>query len=239
MITDSVWGAVPRTYSRLLDCYGIVSPRTRSACVIGAADGRFVLPLLRRGIYTVCYDVDPVALFGGEKIVPLPRKTAPRHAYVPTDRPMTFPDVPTTRILIAGLSGRLTIHNLSEHVDIRCTDFFRDPPPESFDFVFTSCSMQYKANRDLNAVEMVETIKRAVETQGIVAIEYMMPLQDDHIWKAPQFYRPGTMGKVFESDSWRVMSIREPCRPRFEAAHVDRPADHFHRVGRIIARRVT
>lgn len=238
MITNSIWGPVPRTYSRLLDRYEIAFPQIRSACVIGAADGRFVLPLVRRGIYTVCYDVDRTALFGGEKIVPVPRKILVKQGYVPADRPTTFPKLPMVMCSIIGLSGRIANECLSAQADIRCEDFFRHPPAEQFDFVFTSCSMQYKGNRDLDAVEMVETTKKAVEPQGVVAIEYMMPLQDDHVWKAPQFYRPGVMAKIFKSDGWHVLSIREPSHPRFEAAHVDRPADHFHRVGRIIARRV-
>lgn len=143
----------------------------------------------------------------------------------------------TTTLLLEGLSGRLASEHLSAQADIRCEDFFRHPPTERFDFVFTSCSMQYKGNRDLDAVEMLETIKNVVEIHGTVAIEYMMPLQDDHIWKAPQFYRAGMMARIFGSAGWHVLSTREPRRPRFEAAHVDRPADHFHRVGRIIARR--
>lgn len=238
MKTNSIWGPVPRTYSRLLDCYEIRSPRTRSACVIGAADGRFVLPLVRRGIHTVCYDVDRVALFGGEKIVPLPRGSAVSHEYLSAERPIAFPELPSTTHLIDGLSGRLADEHLCTQADIRCEDFFRHPPTERFDFVFTSCSMQYKGNRDLDAVEMIETIKNAVETQGTVAIEYMMPLQDNHVWKAPQFFRPGMMARMFGSSGWHVLSIREPKLPRFEAAHVDRPVDHFHRVGRITARRV-
>ena len=38
-----------------------------AVAVLGCADGKFVLPAARRGHRVVAIDVDPVALYGGEK----------------------------------------------------------------------------------------------------------------------------------------------------------------------------
>jgi hypothetical protein len=237
MITKSVWGPPPRQFGDMMTRFGIGKPSTHDACVVGASDGRFVLPLVRRGVPVVCYDIDPISLYGGQKTVPLSPRRLRRLEYVPVDARQHLPDVPSHEIEIPGLAGRLRAEGTAELAEIRCVDFFRFPPQAVFDFVFTSCSMQYKMNRDLEINRMVHSLQEIVRPMGILVIEYMMPLQDSHTWKASQFLRSGAMLPLFPSQVWEVLIFREPRVPVFEAAHVDRPADHFHRIGRIAVRR--
>jgi len=238
MKTKSIWGYPPRSYTDLLDRLSHAFGSRWIACVVGASDGKFVLPLTRRGIHVTCYDVDKTALFGGIKTVPTTRFTEPQQDYEPSPVARAWPSVPSQQVQIQGLVGRLELEGLSQWAEIRCTDYFRDSREDQFHLVFTSCSLQYKWNRDLDPMDMISRLMRSVCTGGFLAMDYMMPLEERHTWKPPQYLRQGVIETMFDRKDWQVLFLHEPEYPVFEAAHVDRPNDHFHRIGQITVQRI-
>ena len=237
MKTQSVWGPAPSRFYRLLRHLEHSRPHRLSACVVGCSDGKFVMPLTRRGHTVAAYDIDDVALYGGEKVFPSHRRSVPVQPYVSIQQADSLPALPYEMRAIAGLEKRLHSENLRALVAVHRTDFFHSPPGTLFDLVFTSCSMQYKNNQDLPVALIIDILQEHVAPSGTLAIEYMLPLEDSHTWKAPHFLRTGQMRSHFQRSRWTVESCREAHRPIFEAAHVDRPQDHYHRFGYLLATR--
>lgn len=238
-MTASVWGKTPSRFYRLISRVEASGRQRLSVCVVGCSDGKFVIPLLRRGHMVAAYDIDAVALFGGSKIFPLPRKTVNRIPYVSFEQAESLPLLPSEMRKIAGLEERVEVAGVKSLAAIHHRDFYHSPPGGQFDLVFTSCSVQYKNNHDLPVAAILLTLQNHVVQGGHLAIEYMLPLEDDHTWKAPHFLRTGQMRSFFPPKDWVILYCREARRPLFEAAHVDRPQDHYHRFGYILARRRT
>jgi hypothetical protein len=197
------------------------------------------MPLLRRGHRVAAYDIDVDALYGGSKVFPLPRQALAKQPYVSFEQAELFPVMPSETRRVAGLEARTKAEAVDSLVAIRHQDFYHQPPGGQFDLVFTSCSMQYKNNQDLPVAAILHTLQDHVIRGGHLAIEYMLPLEDGHTWKAPHFLRTGQMRSSFCLANWSIVYCQEASRPLFEAAHVDRPQDHYHRFGYILALRRT
>lgn len=236
MKTKSAWGtAGTRLYNfikKLKNEKGI----NAKVCVIGASDGKFVMPFLRNGFHVTAIDFDKTALYGGQKVIPKKRDTVNKSIYIHTDNKPTYTKLPTEIIHIDGLQVRAEKENLSDKLTIIETDAYRSCLNKEFDAVFTSCSIQYKSNRDISVNEIMNKLKSLVKSNGYLYMDYMMPLEECHIWKEPHFFRNQEILQYFD-DNWIIHYIREMKEPIFEAAHIDRPEDHFHRFGYILAQR--
>ena len=235
MKTASAWGTAPSRFYKLIRCIEASVSKQLSACVVGCSDGKFVLPLLRRGHRVAAYDIDEAALFGGCKPFPLHRRHTKRPRYKNYEQSEAFPILPQECRRIPGLRDRVESEQLAHLVSIHHHDFSHSPPGGRFDLVFTSCSIQYRFNSDLSAAHILGILQNHVASGGYLAIDYMLPLEDSHTWKRPLFLRTGAMRTFFSEDAWKVLHCRESQRPIFEAAHVDRPQDHYHRFGYLVA----
>ena len=145
--------------------------------------------------------------------------------------------IPTEKIFIQGLESRAILEGVRENLKIYEKDFYRSEVNEKFDAIFTSCSIQYKSNRDISVDNIMNIIKSHIKVGGYLYMDYMMPLEDSHHWKSTHFFRTGEIKKYF-LDDWEIISLKEMKNPIFEAAHIDRPEDHFHRFGYILVRRI-
>lgn len=236
MKTKSAWGtAGTRLYTfirRIKREKGI----NADICVIGASDGKFVLPFLRNGFNVTAVDFDKTALYGGQKIIPKKRNIINKTIYTHMDSKPTYIQLPTEVVYIDGLKRRAEKESLSDKLKIIETDAYRDCLCNEFDAVFTSCSIQYKSNRDLPVEEIMNKLKALVKPNGYLYMDYMMPLEESHTWKEPHFFRNREILQYF-NDDWIIHYIKEMRKPIFEAAHIDRPEDHFHRFGYILAQR--
>jgi len=108
---------------------------------------------------------------------------------------------------------------------------------KKIDVVFTSCSLQYKNNRDSPVENLINILQEHVCNGGYLYMDYMLALEDRHTWKSQHFFRTGQIHKYF-SAGWRTIYIREMKTPVFEAAHIDRISDHFHRFGYILTQKL-
>ena len=63
MKTRSCWGDPPSRLYRFIRTIKPEFPHSARVCVIGASDGKFVLPFLRNGFHVTAYEIDDIALF--------------------------------------------------------------------------------------------------------------------------------------------------------------------------------
>ena len=139
--------------------------------------------------------------------------------------------------MATGLLERVQKEKLEAKFELLEMDFYHNVSQNQYDAVFTSCSMQYKGNRDLSLQKALQRLQDAVKPGGLLYMDYMMPLEDSHDWKSELFLRTGQI-KAFFQNGWKIIHLRELKKPVFEAAHVDRPSDHFHRFGYILAEKL-
>lgn len=92
-----------------------------------------------------------------------------------------------TKINVHGLKKRAELEGLLSHLRILELDFYAEPPKETYDVLFTSCSLQYKSNRTIPIASIMQILKSHVENGGYLYMDYMMPLEDSHDWKSDHF----------------------------------------------------
>jgi SAM-dependent methyltransferase len=184
----------------------------RSVCVVGASDGKFVLPLARLGIRVLAIERDPSAIDGG---------------------PVTLPgSAPGTMV---GLRKRLADEGLTEHVQIVQADLQTiSQSTKQVDAVWTSCSWHYSINHSRPLADFIRVMRDLCRpTGGMLGAEYMMPVEPRHF--AIEHYLSEGQLRAF-LPGWQV--DWETYTPPFvEAPHVEQLTEHVHRMGLIIATR--
>lgn len=211
-LTTSVWQRTRTFFPLFLE--QLQSSGARTVCVVGASDGKFVLPLARRGIRVVAIERDPTALNGGPVILPGP-----------------------TPATMAGLRSRLATERLEHLVQIVEADLLGlDGALEPVDAVWTSCSWHYSVNHQRPLAEFVAAMQTRVRADGgLFGAEYMMPVEPRH-FGCEHYPDAGELRRHFAC--WNV--LWEACTPAFvEDPHVEQLRPHVHRMGLLIAARPT
>ena len=144
MKTKSIWGNPPTRLYKLLNMAKKEWGQDFTACIVGCSDGKFLMPFAREGIKVTGYDIDDIALYGGNKEFPILNKKI-KYKYTKNFKSKKF-ELETRRVL--GVTERLKIEKLEKYANIEKRDFYRDQPNKKFDVVFTSCSLHYSANQD-------------------------------------------------------------------------------------------
>lgn len=235
MRTKSIWGNPPKRLYKLINMGLNTWGNDFEACIVGCSDGKFLMPFARRQIKVTGYDIDSIALFGGEKEFPivLEKKI---YKYDPNFKSKEY-KLEAKRVY--GIIERLNMETISNYAHIEKRDFYRNLPDKKFDIVFTSCSLHYSANKDFTLEDKTNKLKSIVKKNGLLYMDYMMAIDENDYETYPKekFFRKREILSYFD-DKWEIISIRENEHPSFEGAHVDCVKDHFHRFGYLLARRV-
>lgn len=234
MKTKSIWGNPPKRIYKLLNKVKQMNKPNKKICIVGCSDGKFLLPFAREKIFSVGYDIDKIALYGGNKDFPI-KNTNKKYEYSKDFKSETFP-LENRRVL--GITERLEIEGLEKFAKIELLDFYRNTPSEKFDLVFTSCSLHYSKNSYCSLKDKVEKLQSIVAVGGYLYIDYMMAIDESDYEKYPEtkFFRKKEILNYF-GDNFEIISLKENDKISFEGAHVDCVVDHFHRFGYIFARR--
>lgn len=210
--TDSVWQAT-KTFFPLflaqLEAHG-----AHTVCVVGASDGKYVLPLARRGLHVTAIERDALALDGGPVTLPGPR--------------------PGTMV---GLRARLAAENLTERVTIVEADLLDlGEHVEPVDAAWTSCSWHYSINHRRPLADFVTAMQNLTRIDNaLFGAEYMMPVEPRHC-SCEHYPEVGELRRYFTG--WDI--LWEAHTPAFvEDPHVEQLHPHVHRMGLLIASRPT
>jgi SAM-dependent methyltransferase len=209
--TASVWQTT-RTFFPLFVEH-LQQTRARSVCVVGASDGKFVLPLARRGLTVRAIECDALALNGGSVTLP-------------------GPIVGT----MAGLRQRLAVEGLSDRVEIIQADLLDlggiDLNP--LDAAWTSCSWHYSANHRRPLADFLAAMQALCRPDGgLFGAEYMQPVHPRHLG-SEHYPEAGELRRYFAD--WNI--LWETYTPAFvEEPHVEQLESHVHRMGLFIADR--
>lgn len=235
MRTKSIWGNPPTRLYKLINLAKRDFSNKFTACIVGCSDGKFLMPFAREGYLVTGYDIDEIALYGGEKDFPIVNDKI-KYTY---NKNFKSNDYELERKRVLGIVERLEKENLSNNAIIEKRDFYKNIPNEKFDVVFTSCSLHYTVNKEFTLKDKVEKLQSIVSKNGFLYIDYMMAIDEEDSINYPKnkFFRKGEIKNYFD-DNWKIISIIENNTPSFEGAHVDCVKDHFHRFGYVLAKKV-
>lgn len=235
MKTKSIWGSPPKRLYKLISLLEREKGNNFIACIVGCSDGKFLLPFARKGHNVKGYDIDEIALYGGNKLFPT-IKEKKKHQYSPKFNSKIY-NLEERKIL--SITERLNIEKVNLFSNIEKRDFYKNPPKEQFDLVFTSCSLHYTANKDFTLEKKTNILKSIVKINGYLYMDYMMAIDESNYNSYPvnKFFRKGEILNYFSND-WEIVSLRENNQPSFEGAHVDCVVDHFHRFGYLFVKRL-
>lgn len=235
MKTKSIWGNPPKRLYKLMKMAEEKFNNDFTTCIVGCSDGKFLMPFARKGHLVIGYDIDDVALYGGEKIFPI----------VPTKRKYTYRKnfvskkykLESKRVF--GVIERLEEEKIANNAIIEKRNFYKNVPNIKYDVVFTSCSLHYTINKDYSLKDKINKLQSIVAPKGLLYIDYMMAIDETDYTNYPKnkFFRKGEIKNYYGAD-WKILSIKENNQPSFEGAHVDCVTDHFHRWGYVLAERL-
>lgn len=235
MRTKSIWGNPPTRLYKLIKLAEKKYNNNFTACIVGCSDGKFLMPFARKGYSVTGYDIDDIALYGGEKDFPIVNQ---KNTYK-YDKNFKSENYLLERKRVLGTVERLEIEGISNNAKIEKRDFYKNVPNKKFDVVFTSCSLHYSVNKEFTLRDKIEKLQSIVSKNGLLYIDYMMAIDENDFVNYPEnkFFRKGEIKEYF-NDGWKIISIKENNKPTFEGAHVDCVKDHFHRFGYVLAEKV-
>jgi hypothetical protein len=179
--------------------------------VVGAADGKFVIPLATAGYDVTAVEVNSSALYGAEGM--------------PSGQlDETYEG--------GGLIGALRQQNLERQVTVINADIC-DVQVASGDALWTSCSWHYSMNHSQPLSVFVDALTRCVSPGGLLGAEYFMPVSAPHV-QSEHYIEQGAIWSYLPG--WRP--VWEAYTPPFvEQPHLAQPEPHIHRMGFVVARR--
>jgi SAM-dependent methyltransferase len=212
MQTSSLWERTLTFFPQFLAAVHEHIPAGSCVAVVGASDGKFVLPLAAAGYRVTAIERDPVALHGGEVRLPGGITTSAQ-----------------------GLLTRLKAEDIQNQVQVAEQDFLAARPPcAPYDAVWTSCSWHYSVNHHRPLADFVGRMQEIVRPSGLFAAEFMMPTQPRH-FAIEHYTSPERLSRHF-TDGWNVLLTLRTSEFT-ERAHVGQLHDHTHRMGVLIAQR--
>ncbi|MFE9885999.1 SAM-dependent methyltransferase [Streptomyces scopuliridis] len=213
MQTLSMWRHTLTFFPQFLAALNERADPDSTVTVIGASDGRLILPLVSAGYRVVAVERDPLAIHGGE--VQLPGDTTGR---------------------ATGLLDRLKCEGCSERVQVVEEDFLVSERLAPSDAVWTSCSWHYSANHRRTLGEFVDRMQQLVRPGGLFGAEFMMPTEQRH-HMLEHYTSPEKLRRYFIGDWDVLLTLR--TNEFAERAHVGQPHDHTHRMGLLLAARAS
>ncbi|MGW1363314.1 class I SAM-dependent methyltransferase [Streptomyces chartreusis] len=214
MQTQSLWEHTLTFFPQFLATLRERVAHDATVAVVGASDGKFVLPLASAGYNVVAIERDAVALHGGD-------------VHLPGD----------SQACALGLIDRLKLEELHARVQVVEDDFLDGKPLGlQCDAVWTSCSWHYSANHHRPLAEFVDRMQHLVRPGGVFGAEFMMPVERRH-HMIEHYTSPEHLRQHF-LDDWEVM-LTLRTNEFTERPHVGQLHDHTHRMGLLIAARTS
>jgi SAM-dependent methyltransferase len=214
MKTPSLWDQTLTFFPQFLQTLGDHVAAAKMVAVIGASDGKFVLPLAKAGYRVIAIERDSIALHGGE---------------------IQLPDGSLAHSL--GLVGRLKAEGLADQVDVIEGDFLTTDSSAMArcDAVWTSCSWHYSANHQRPLGLFLDRMQSLLAPGGMFGAEFMMPITPRQR-RIEHYTSPERLLHHFPPPWQVLLTLRTGIFT--EGPHIGQPDDHDHRMGMLLARRI-
>ena len=212
MRTSSLWEHTLSFFPQFMASLQEHASPGASVAVVGASDGKFVLPVAAAGYRVIAIERDPLALHGGA--VRLPGDITAQ---------------------ATGLIDRLKTEDLRDRVQVVDGDFLTAHIVSGpCDAVWTSCSWHYSVNHHRPLADFIGRMQQLVRPGGLFGAEFMMPIEPRH-FMTEHYTSPERLSRHFAAGWTILLTLR--TSEFTERAHVGQLHDHSHRMGLLIALR--
>lgn len=178
--------------------------------MVGASDGKYVIPLAAAGYQVTAIEPDATAVHGGEVELP-------GHVHG----------------TMLGLHRRLAGEGVADRVTVVEDDLLAAGGLPPHDAVWTSCSWHYSINHTRPLGHFVDAMRALCAPGGLLGTEFMMPVQARH-HDIEHYLEEGAIRHYLRD--WPL--LWESYTPTFiEDPHVQQLRPHPHRMGFAVARR--
>jgi hypothetical protein len=205
----SFWGGLYTSFSMIGQEAG-EDLTGKSACVLGASDGKFVIPLAMAGCQVTAVDVDPQMLYGGD----VKRPSGAEH--------------------VAGLVSNLAEEGVTSACTIVETDYMTWAADGVFDIVITSGSWPYSRNFPYGLSGVVGRMQELTAASGYLFADYLLP-NTDFERTIDLYPEVADLKKLFPNDQWET--IRNAEIGIIGESHYGQEEWHYHRYGALLMRR--
>lgn len=218
----SSFGPVGTTFYTLLRFLKMNDGENLNVCEVGCLDGKYTIPLLKRGYNVDAYEMNNIYLYGGHVQYPVVREDE---------------SVILQKRTIYGAEDRINIEELHDNVNLYNENFFLYNNKQ-YDFVFTIRSLNRDEYADISMDKKIKALQDAVKEDGVLYIEYLMWLDDknEEGLNNDQYIKQCEMKKYFDNN-WEIITLVEDRNHIIEEPHIGNPVFHKHRVGAIKARK--
>jgi len=211
--TISVWQNTKTFFPLFLDVLKNNIKENLTICVVGASDGRFVLPIAECGFDVLAIENDTILISGGK-----------------------IEDGNHGKINIIGLEERLRIEVLGNRVKIIKNNFLDIKSKLTADAIFTSSTWDCTINHTRPLKEYINKMQSIVKKDGFFCAEYMMPCEKKHS-KIEHFLKERDINKFFKPTEWLI--LEEFFTPVFkDKPHIGKQIPHNHRMGFFLAKKL-
>jgi hypothetical protein len=207
---ESFWADLYTSFPLLAKEIGDADLTGRTAAVLGASDGKFVIPLAAAGCQVTAVDVDPLMLYGGE---------------------VTYRNHMTT---IRGLTRNLELTGLDDRCTVVEADYMDWAADATYDYVLTSGSWAYNRNLKHGLSGVVDRMRRLTAPGGYLFADYLLPgTEEEH---AIDLYpMPDQLAALFPASDWRI--VHNDDVGLIGESHYPEEAWHYHRYGALVVQR--
>lgn len=209
---QSVWQNTKTFFPLFLNYLEQQNKKNLTICIVGASDGRFVVPLAKKGYNVIAIENTPLMIDGGVADVGNEQK-----------------------INILGLKKRLELHSVSSKVKIIKNNFLDLESNFLVDAIFTSSTWDCSINHKYPVSEYLGKMKNLLKKNGIFCSEYMMPCEEKHK-NIEHFLSEGVINNYFDHN-WQL--LEEFYTPIFnDPPHIGKTIPHIHRMGFFLAKKI-
>lgn len=170
-----------------------------SLCILGAADGNYVIPAAKMGFEVLAIENDPIVLYGGRA----------------TKGSIEFDT--------AGLIKRIKENGVDKLVTVVDHDYVTYDSKYQFSGVLTSGSVHYQNNSKHSLQKIIESIQNYVAVGGLLLLEYICTSPENNDPKR-HFITTKQIASFFQKSNWTVTSNKkkvyiEKPNPRNDKVH--------------------
>lgn len=210
--TKSVWENTKTYFPIFLKYLNKIVNKGSNICIVGASDGRFVIPLVKNGYNVIAIENNPVLINGG-----------------------VADGFNGKKINVVGLIKRLKTERAFSHVKIIEKNFFEVNLPFLVDAIFTSSTWDCAVNRSRPLKDYIDKLQECIKPAGLFCAEYMMPCEEKHK-NIEHFLEEGRI-KYFFNKNWKIeeefyttIFVDDP--------HIGKIIPHNHRMGFFMAKKL-
>jgi len=180
--TNSIWETPNKRYRIFLNREE--EGLALNLCILGAADGNYVIPAVKMGFKVLAVENDPIAIYGGRVI----------------KGDMEF--------YTSGLIKHIEKNGANKLATVVDGDYITYNNNRPFSGVFTSGSIHYQNNSNHSLQRIIKSIQNYVAIRGLLLLEYIYRSPENNNPKR-HFVTSKQINSFFHKSDWKVTSNKK------------------------------